>query len=59
MKKRIPQILILIQSLMFISCEMDPAYSTKPDSYYFNKMQPLEWKDTYCNKYTSTNPSMG
>ena len=37
MKKRIPQILILIQSLMFLSCEMDPAYSTKPDSYYFNK----------------------
>ena len=53
MKKRIPQILILIQSLMFISCEMDPAYSTKPDSYYFNKMQPLEWKDNYV--FTATN----
>ena len=54
MKKRIPQILILIQSLMFISCEMDPAYSTKPDSYYFNKMQPLEWKDTYILTATNT-----
>ncbi len=53
MKKRIPQILILIQSLMFISCEMDPAYSTKPDSYYFNKMQPLEWNDNYV--FTATN----
>ena len=54
MKKRIPQILILIQSLMFLSCEMDPAYSTKPDSYYFNKMQPLEWKDTYILTATNT-----
>ena len=53
MKKRIPQILILIQSLMFLSCEMDPAYSTKPDSYYFNKMQPLEWNDNYV--FTATN----
>ena len=56
MKKRIPQILILIllQYLFFISCEMDPAYSTKPDSYYFNKMQPLEWKDTYILTATNT-----
>ena len=38
---------------MFISCEMDPAYSTKPDSYYFNKMQPLEWNDNYV--FTATN----
>lgn len=53
MKKRIPQILILIQSLMFLSCEMDPAYSTKLDSYYFNKMQPLEWNDNYV--FTATN----
>ena len=39
---------------MFLSCEMDPAYSTKPDSYYFNKMQPLEWKDTYILTATNT-----
>lgn len=39
---------------MFISCEIDPAYSTKPDSYYFNKMQPLEWKDTYILTATNT-----
>jgi WD40 repeat protein len=32
---------------------MDPAYSTKPDSYYFNKMQPLEWNDNYV--FTATN----
>ena len=38
---------------MFLSCEMDPAYSTKPDSYYFNKMQPLEWNDNYV--FTATN----
>ena len=56
MKKRIPQILILIliQSLLFLSCEMDPAHSTNPDSYYFNKMQPLEWKDTYILTATNT-----
>ena len=53
MKKRITQILILIQSLMFLSCEMDPAYSSHPDSYYFNKMQPLEWNDNYV--FTATN----
>ena len=53
MKKRIPQILILIQSLMFLSCEMDPAYSSHPDSYYFNKMQPLEWNDNFI--FTATN----
>jgi WD40 repeat protein len=32
---------------------MDPAYNTKPDSYYFNKMQPLEWNDNYV--FTATN----
>ena len=53
MKKRITQILILIQSLMFLSCEMDPAYSSHPDSYYFNKMQPLEWNDNFI--FTATN----
>ena len=38
MKSLLKIILILLQYLFFISCEMDPAYSTKPDSYYFNKM---------------------
>lgn len=28
----------------FLSC---PANSNKPDSYYFNKMEPLEWSDDY------------
>ena len=46
-------VLILLQCLSFLSCEMDPAHSTNPDSYYFNKMQPLEWKDTYI--LTATN----
>ena len=53
MKSLLKIILILLQYLFFISCEMDPAYSTKPDSYYFNKMQPLEWKDNYV--FTATN----
>ena len=38
---------------MFLSCEMDPAYSSHPDSYYFNKMQPLEWNDNFI--FTATN----
>ena len=54
MKSLLKIILILLQYLFFISCEMDPAYSTKPDSYYFNKMQPLEWKDTYILTATNT-----
>lgn len=53
MKSLLKIILILLQYLFFISCEMDPAYSTKPDSYYFNKMQPLEWNDNYV--FTATN----
>ena len=53
MKSLLKIILILLQYLFFISCEMDPAYSTKLDSYYFNKMQPLEWKDNYV--FTATN----
>ena len=47
-------VLILLQCLLFLSCEMDPAHSTNPDSYYFNKMQPLEWKDTYILAATNT-----
>lgn len=47
MKKQLFKILILIQTLFFISCEMDLLCNTKPDSYYFNKMQPLEWNDNY------------
>ena len=53
MKSLLKIILILLQYLFFISCEMDPAYSTKLDSYYFNKMQPLEWNDNYV--FTATN----
>ena len=53
MKSLLKIILILLQYLFFMSCEMDPAYSTKPDSYYFNKMQPLEWNDNYV--FTATN----
>lgn len=53
MKSLLKIILILLQYLFFISCEMDPAYSTKSDSYYFNKMQPLEWNDNYV--FTATN----
>ena len=54
MKKRIYFLMMVLVSLFFCSCEMDPAYSTKPDSYYFNKMQPLEWKDTYILTATNT-----
>ena len=47
-------VLILLQCLLFLSCEMDPAHSTNPDSYYFNKMEPLEWKDAYILTATNT-----
>ena len=33
--------------LIFMSCEFSPAYSKKPDSYFFNKMEPLEWSEDY------------
>ncbi len=31
-------------SFIFIGC---PGAEQKPDSYYFNKMEPLEWSDDY------------
>ena len=33
--------------MIFTSCELSPAYSKKPDSYFFNKMEPLEWSEDY------------
>lgn len=43
--KQIKNILLLFMILLTLgSCSF---YSPKPDRYYFNKMEPIEWKDEY------------
>lgn len=44
MKKNKEIFLLFIFILTFGSCTF---YSPKPDKYYFNKMEPIEWKDEY------------
>lgn len=48
MKKINSILFILCSTLLLSSCELFSSLKhEKPDSYYFNKVEPIQWKDTY------------
>lgn len=48
MKKINSILFILFSTLLLLSCELFSSLQhNKPDSYYFNKVEPIQWKDSY------------